>query len=82
MFLSSSLTTRNQDTPVPTKYEKPFKSRHIFKLHETKFLCEEVLYVSSGTHPSGYKVGHKDNKGKKHTGPNPHGSATLIDRCK
>jgi len=69
MFVPSSLTTDDQDTLVPTRYEIAFKSRHIFKLHETKFLCEEVLYVSSGTHPSGYKVGHKANKGKKFTGP-------------
>jgi hypothetical protein len=32
-------------------------------MHED-FLCEEVLYVSSGKHESGYKIGHEKNKGE------------------
>lgn len=48
------------------KYERSFKSRHLFKLNQD-FLCEEVLYVSSSKHESGYKVAHKQNKGKCQT---------------
>ncbi|KIW89576.1 uncharacterized protein Z519_09732 [Cladophialophora bantiana CBS 173.52] len=57
----------NKDTPVPTRYKTSFTSRHIFKVSEPQLLCEEVLYVSSSRHPSGYKVGHKMNKGKKYS---------------
>ncbi|KFY61304.1 hypothetical protein V496_05074 [Pseudogymnoascus sp. VKM F-4515 (FW-2607)] len=57
----------SKDTPVGTKYEKSFKSRHIFQMHED-FLCEEILYVSSGAHKSGYKYGHKENKGAEEAG--------------
>lgn len=60
-----------------TKHEEAFKSRHIFQMHED-FLCEEVLYVSSGTHKSGYKYGHKENKGKKHLGETPINGQTLT----
>lgn len=48
---------------METRYEREFKSRHIFKMDQD-FLCEEVLFVSSGNHESGYKIGHKENKGK------------------
>ena len=44
-------------------YERSFKSRHLFKMNED-FICEEVLFVSSGNHESGYKIKHKENKGK------------------
>lgn len=52
---------------METKHEVPVKSRHIFQIHED-FLCEEVLYVSSNKHESGYKVKHKHNKGEIHFG--------------
>ena len=52
---------------METKHEVPFKSRHIFQIHEN-LLCGEVLYVSSDKHESGYKVKHKNNKGKMHVG--------------
>lgn len=52
---------------METKHEVPFKSRHIFQIHED-FLCGEVLYVSSDKHESGYKVKHKNNKGEMHVG--------------
>ncbi|EXJ73843.1 uncharacterized protein A1O5_03605 [Cladophialophora psammophila CBS 110553] len=58
----------NKDTPVPTRYKTSFTSRHIFKVSEPQLLCEEVLYVSSSRHPSGYKVRHKMNKGAQETG--------------
>ncbi len=54
---------------MATKSEKSYPSRHIFKVSEPKFLCEEVLYVSSSKHPSGYKIGHKANKGKRYPDP-------------
>lgn len=52
---------------METKHEVPVKSRHIFQIHED-FLCEEVLYVSSKEHESGYKVKHKNNIGEMHSG--------------
>ncbi|EXJ88661.1 hypothetical protein A1O1_05592 [Capronia coronata CBS 617.96] len=58
----------HKDTTVPTRYETSVKSRHIFKVSEPEFLCEEVLYVSSRSHESGYKVGHKANKGAQEEG--------------
>jgi hypothetical protein len=61
------------------RYEKGFKSRHIFKMHQD-FICEEVLYVSSNKHESGYKMEHKANKGKKHIGPLFADQQTLTDR--
>ncbi|RFU27660.1 hypothetical protein B7463_g8656, partial [Scytalidium lignicola] len=52
---------------VGPKYRKAFKSRHIFRMNEN-FLCEEVLYVSTHNHESGYKVKHLKNKGAEEVG--------------
>jgi hypothetical protein len=53
---------------VGPRYIKSFKSRHMFRMNDD-FLCEEVLYVSTNKHESGFKVKHPKNKGKKHTSP-------------
>ncbi|KIM96889.1 hypothetical protein OIDMADRAFT_131241 [Oidiodendron maius Zn] len=54
-------------TLLEPRYEMVIKSRHMFQIHED-FLCEEVLYVSSEIHQSGYKFKHKENKGAEEAG--------------
>lgn len=49
---------------VSTRYEEKIASRHIFHLNAKRFVCEEILYVSSNKHQSGYKNNHRENKGK------------------
>ncbi|KIM98784.1 hypothetical protein OIDMADRAFT_181289 [Oidiodendron maius Zn] len=52
---------------VETRHTKRFKSRHLFRMNDN-FICEEVLYVSTHIHESGYKVKHPKNKGAEEAG--------------
>ena len=64
---------------MSTRHPIPVKSRHIFKVNEPNFLCEEVLYVSSNIHPSGYKITHHVNKGKRYAAlPHPNFLPPLL----